>query len=200
MPDPADTLATALVPADVPDDGLTVSRRRFYSVAANALGGLIALVVAVPGVAYLLNPILGRKGDALGGFRQLPVTLGELPVGTPRQFPIIEARDDAWVKYPPEPVGSVWLIRQPEGATEPVLAFTAECPHLGCSINLAADGANFFCPCHNSAFKLDGERLNNTPPRPMDRLEVETPEGPDEPIRVKFQRFRTQSKEKTPLV
>jgi menaquinol-cytochrome c reductase iron-sulfur subunit len=197
---PVDPIATALVPSDVPDDGLTVSRRRFYAVAANALGGLIALVVGIPGIAYLLSPILGKRESEVGEFRELPVTLGELPVGTPRQFPLIEARDDAWVKYPPEPIGAVWLIRQPEGSTEPVLAFTAECPHLGCSINLAADGENFFCPCHNSAFKLDGERLNDTPPRPMDRLEVETPSGPDGRVRVKFQRFRTQSKEKTPLV
>ena len=34
----------------------------------------------------------------------------------------------------------------------------------------------------------------------MDRLEVELTAGDDPEVRVKFQRFRTQSEEKIPLV
>lgn len=183
--------------AGTPDEP-GIRRRNLFVYGANLLGGAMGLALAVPGVAYLLTP-LGRRGRD-GDFRSLPVTLAELPVGVPRQFPIVEERTDAWVKYPAEPVGSVWLVRQPEGARAKVVAFTAECPHLGCAVNLAADGQSFFCPCHASAFRLDGERLNPTPPRPMDTLEVEVPEAEGAPIRVKFRRFRTQSKEKTPLV
>ena len=58
-------------------------------------------------------------------------------MGVPRSFAIIKDRTDAWVKYPSEPVGSVWLVRQPAGAKPEVIAFTAECPHLGCAINLS---------------------------------------------------------------
>ncbi len=180
------------------------SRRRFFEVGTKVLGGLIGLGLAIPGVAYLIDPL--RRKDGPSALRALPVTLAELQVDVPRQFPIVEARSDAWVQYPAEPVGSVWLVKQPEGAAEPVVAFTSECPHLGCAINLNADGRSFLCPCHTSAFKLDGERMNKVPPRSMDRLEVEVPKTADgrfdtaARIRVKFERFRAQSEEKIPRV
>src|SRR5262249_47864248 len=126
--------------------------------------------------------------------------LKQLEVGIPRSFVIFEERQDAWVKYPREPVGSVWLIRQPAGADPQVIALQAECPHLGCAINLAAEGKGFLCPCHTSAFTLDGKPRNQVPPRSMDRLAVELTPGDDPEVRVKFQRFRTQSEEQIPLV
>lgn len=178
------------------------TRRRFFQVGTALMGGVIGLVLAVPGVAFLLDP-LRRKGKA-SGLRDLPVTLAELQVGVPRQFPIVDDFLDAWIQYPPEPVGAVWLVKQPDGSNDPVLAFTAECPHLGCAINLAPDGTKFLCPCHTSAFKLDGERMNKVPPRPMDQLEVEVArnaDGQPDPggrIRVKFERFRSQLQEKIP--
>lgn len=184
------------------------SRRSLFRLGSALLGGFIALVLLVPGAGYLLNPLLPRKkkaagdspGDASDGeFQALPVTLDDLAVGVPREFPIVIKRQDAWVTYPPEPVGTVWLVRQPEGSRAPVLAFTSECPHLGCAIALAADGKGFFCPCHTSSFALDGERLNKVPPRGMDPLEIRLPVSSAEPIRVKYERFRTMSEERTPL-
>ena len=90
------------------------NRRDVFRLGAVALGNLFALALAVPGVRFLLDP-LGKKADE-GDFRVL-TTLGQLPVGEPRSFAIIARRRDAWVQYPEEPVGSVWLVRQPEGAT-----------------------------------------------------------------------------------
>jgi menaquinol-cytochrome c reductase iron-sulfur subunit len=175
-----------------------MNRRDFCRYGTIALGNLVALVLAVPGVAYLLDPL--RHKSRQGGFETL-TRLGQLAVGVPRAFPIIDERQDAWVKYPREPVGSVWLIRQPEGAKDPVIAMTAECPHLGCALNLSADGKSFLCPCHTSNFDFDGKPLNTVPPRAMDRLEVKLSRGndPDSDVQVKFQRFRTQSEEKIPL-
>jgi menaquinol-cytochrome c reductase iron-sulfur subunit len=96
-------------------------------------------------------------------------------------------------------VGTVWLVRQPEGSEQTVVAFTAECPHLGCAIGLGGDGKAFFCPCHQSAFRLDGTPSNAVPPRGMDTLEVEHVKDPAARISVRFERFRTQTREKTPL-
>jgi quinol---cytochrome c reductase iron-sulfur subunit, bacillus type len=181
-----------------PDDRRSeMPRRGFLGLFTVALGGLMGLVLAVPGAAYVLSPLRKRGRD--GQYRTL-THLKELEVGVPQSYAIIEERQDAWVKYPPEPVGSVWLIRQEEGSDPPVIALTAECPHLGCAINLMADGKGFLCPCHTSAFDLDGKPRNQVPPRPMDRLDIELSSGEDPEIRVKFQRFRAQSEEKIPLV
>jgi menaquinol-cytochrome c reductase iron-sulfur subunit len=66
---------------------------------------------------------------------------------------------------------------------------------------LNADGKSFLCPCHTSAFDLQGKRMNQVPPRGMDTLEVAKfdPKDPESLIQVKFQRFRTMSEEKVSL-
>jgi menaquinol-cytochrome c reductase iron-sulfur subunit len=173
-----------------------MNRRDFHRYGTIVLGNLVALTLAVPGVAYLVDPLRRKRKE--GEYRPL-AKLDELPVGVPKSFAIIEERQDAWVKYPPEPIGSVWLVRQPEGSKVPVVAFTAECPHLGCAVNLSADGKNFFCPCHTSSFDFTGKPLNTVPPRGMDTLDVKVTTDADPSVEVRFQRFRTQAEEKIPL-
>lgn len=172
------------------------NRRDLYRYGTFLLGSLIGLVVAVPGVAYILDPL--RRKSAAGALHPLS-RLSQLPVGEPKSFPIAEERLDAWVQYPREPIGLVWLVRQPEGSKEPVLAFQAECPHLGCAVNLTTDRKSFRCPCHDSAFNFQGVPQNAIPPRPMDRLVVELSKETDPEVRVRFERFRAQSEEKIPL-
>jgi menaquinol-cytochrome c reductase iron-sulfur subunit len=176
-----------------------MTRRDFYRHGSFILSALIKLVIAVPAVAFLVSP-LRKKGrdDEQSAFRTL-TSLSQLQVGVPRSFAIIQDQADAWIRYPSEPVGSVWLVRQPAGAKPAVLAFTAECPHLGCAINLSAEGKSFLCPCHTSAFDFTGKPENQVPPRPMDQLDVELTADADPRVRVKFERFRTLAEEKIPL-
>jgi nitrite reductase/ring-hydroxylating ferredoxin subunit len=176
-----------------------MNRRDWFRYGAFGLKSLIALVLAVPGAAYLLTPLLKRRQDD-SEFRRL-ARLGDLIVGQPRSFSIVEEQQDAWVTYPATPVGTVWLVRQPEGSEQPVLALSAECPHLACKIKQSGDGLGFVCPCHASNFSIEGARVNAISPRGMDSLEVEPidPNDPDAEIRVKFQRFRTGTEEKIPL-
>ena len=136
-------------------------------------------MIAVPAIAFLVSPLRKKKTQAGKTPSRSLASLSQLKVGVPRSFAIIQDQTDAWIKYPSEPVGSVWLIRQPAGAKPEVIAFTAECPHLGCAINLSADGKSFLCPCHTSAFNFEGKPENQVPPRPMDRLDVELSAEPD---------------------
>lgn len=177
----------------------SMNRRGLFRLGSWTLAGAIKLAVLVPGVAYLLTPLLRAKGSA-GTFTPL-ARFSDLKEGVPQSFPVVQARKDAWVVYPPEPVGTVWLVRQPAGSKEPVLALSAECPHLACAINLSPDRTEFFCPCHTSSFRFNGERVNQVSPRGMDPLEVE-PFDVDDPnamVRVKFERFRTMISERIPL-
>lgn len=169
-------------------------RRDFYRYGTMILGGVITAVLAIPGVAYVLDP-LGKKRNAVQSFRL--ARLSELQVNVPRSFQIIDERQDAWVKYPKEPVGLVWLVRN---ADDSVTAFQAECPHLGCAISLSADAKSFRCPCHDSAFSFSGTPQNQIPPRPMDSLIVKKSGDTDPDISVTFERFRAQAEEKIPLV
>ena len=169
-------------------------RREFYRFGTVILGTLMTAALAVPGVAYLLDPLRTKRGAA----RTYKLAkLSDLEVHVPRSYQIVDDRQDAWVKYPLESIGRVWLIRQPDNS---VIAFQAECPHLGCAVNLSSDKKMFRCPCHDSAFSFDGTPQNQVPPRPMDRLTVELLAGSDPVVSVQFERFRAQSEEKIPLV
>lgn len=177
-----------------------MNRRDFHRLGSVVLGSLVKLAVGLPAVAFLLTPLRKSKksGAANSDFERL-ANLSQLEVGVPQSFAIVRDITDAWVKYPREPVGSVWVVRQPDGVEPKVIAFTAECPHLGCAINLNPDGDGFFCPCHSSAFDPEGKPRNHVPPRPMDRLEVELTEDADPVVVVRFQRFQPLAEEKIPL-
>ena len=172
------------------------NRRDLYRLGAIALGNLFALALAVPGLKYLLDPL----GKSTGSSDYRPLTrLGQLKVGEPRAFSIIASRQDGWVKYPEEPVGTVWLVRQPDGSTPAVLAFSAECPHLSCPISLAPDHKSFLCPCHSGNFQFNGSRINEVAARGMDSLPVELSSDSDPEVRVKFERYQPQIAERRTL-
>ncbi len=80
------------------------TRRGFFAVASQFLGFLLMLAVAIPGVAFLIDPL--RREPKEGRFRRLPITLNDLVAGDPRSVAVVEERTDAWVKYPAEPVGT----------------------------------------------------------------------------------------------
>ena len=87
---------------------------------------------------------------------------------------MIADREDAWNRYAGQRIGAVYLVRA-AGAEVPT-AFTAKCPHAGCFIGYTHGETEFKCPCHTSAFNLDGSRVRGdeeVSPRDMDELPVE---------------------------
>ena len=110
------------------------SRRGFLSRTGAWILGLFALAVpSALGIAAALNP-LRQKGQGGDFFRV--ASLDALPEdGTPRKFPIIADRRDAWTLFPNEPIGSVWLRRV---GSRDVKAMCVICPHAGCYIGYDA--------------------------------------------------------------
>jgi len=53
---------------------------------------------------------------------------------------------------------------------ETVFALSLVCTHLGCTINVAADGLS--CPCHGSRFDRRGRVLQGPADRPLPMLEL----------------------------
>jgi len=49
----------------------------------------------------------------------------------------------------------VYLVGLEDGPA----ALAARCPHLGCQLEYLPGSAQFRCPCHGSAFGMDGERI-----------------------------------------
>ncbi len=168
----------------------TEERRGFFNkVAATLIGGFVALVPAVSGLAVFLDPLRRKSKDAAF----LPVApLAAVPDdGIPRQFPVIAERVDAWNEST-QPIGAIYLRRMP-GETTPQ-CLTATCPHAGCFVAYDAPTDTFKCPCHNSSFAVDGAIIEPSPsPRGMDTLACEVQQ--DE-ILVKFENFYTGKADK----
>lgn len=161
------------------------ARRGFLAkLAAIACGGLATLTPLAAGLWAFLHP-LGRRSAAA---RFVPVAdLAAIPAdGVPRRFTVVTDRKDAWTGYAAEPVGAVWLRREP--GSDVVQALSATCPHAGCAVEMAAGGTCFRCPCHNSEFTFGGSIVEPSPsPRPMDALDCRVEE--DGGVAVQWQTF-----------
>lgn len=181
-------------------------RRGFFaSFLSVVIGGAITLVPIVTGVIFFFDPVVRKKKSAAGGETgtgspgegYLRVTSeSAIPDdGTPVFQEIRRDVVDAWNTYLDQPVGSVYLRKTEDGT---ISCFSTECPHLGCAVSYveSGDDPGYYCPCHASSFKLNGKRKNETPPRPLDSLDVQVSDDGD--VWVKFQSFKIGVAEKIP--
>ena len=172
----------------------TENRRGFITKAlAVCCGGLATLAPAGAAIWAVLDPL--RRTAGAGSFLRV-ADLANLPDdGQPRQFPVITDRVDAWTGYAAEPIGAVYVKREPGSDT--VEALSATCPHAGCFVEMADANRCFRCPCHNSTFTLDGGIVEPSPsPRTMDSLECQV--GKNGEVAVKWENFYTGIAEKVP--
>ena len=65
--------------------------------------------------------------------------------------------------------GRFYLARQKDGG---FIALSLRCTHLGCSVAWEEKQGRFICPCHSSAFDINGEVLNPPAARPLDYYPV----------------------------
>ncbi len=149
-----------------------------------------AAALLVPGISYLLHPLKRRRGDAGGWWPVADVEAVPAENAMPVAVPVVGEVVDAWTRSPQQRLGTVWLRKKGEGQ---VLALQAECPHLGCSVQLDASRNRFQCPCHESFFDLEGRCTGGPSPRGMDPLAARVRDGK---VEVNFKRFRTQTRDR----
>jgi Rieske Fe-S protein len=159
------------------------SRRSFLGVLSAFGGAVITGILAIPGASYVIDPLL-RSGGKRGRWVKV-AELDGLSSEHPVSVPVVGEQVDAWTRADNVRLGVVWLRRK----GDKVVAFNAECPHLGCKVGYDAAQKHFACPCHESAFSQDGDRLGGPAPRSLDPLETRVVDGK---IEVRFVRFRAQ--------
>jgi Rieske Fe-S protein len=196
----------------LPEELLSDQPRRgfFASSLAIVIGGVVSLAPLVAGLLFFLDPLLRRKsrGDEASGddgFVKVNVTMEQLKESpVPVLVPIISSRVDKWNRYPLQAIGSAYLQLAEDGTT--IMAFNVTCPHLGCAVfyreTPTDKSPEYYCPCHTSAFALDGKKKNVIPPRDLDSLEVKVVKNDEtnaDEIWVKYQDFRATLSEKVPV-
>jgi len=62
------------------------------------------------------------------------------------------------------------LINSSDGK---LLAFSAVCTHLTCTVTYQADTSTMYCPCHNGRFDLAGNVISGPPPAPLEVYQVD---------------------------
>ena len=54
-----------------------------------------------------------------------------------------------------------------------LIAFSAICTHLTCSVVFEEDTNTLLCPCHNGRFDLSGNVVSGPPPAPLESYNIE---------------------------
>ena len=169
-------------------------RRNFFKEGlAAVIGGLVAIVPGLAGLAVWLDP-LRRKAE--GGAKLRVARLAAIPEdGTPVKFSVIADKSDAWNKFSQIPIGAVYLRRKSPTVVE---ALNVICPHAGCFVTYQKDKKDYLCPFHDSRFAIDGTISSPSSPSPrgLDTMDVEVVEGE---VWVKFQNYQAGRKDKVPV-
>jgi len=140
-----------------------MNRRTFYLTCIHGIWVLIGLALAVPAAIYLLWPPRPKKVS--NWIEAGSVT--QLQVKTPEEFVFRRNRVDGW-KVTSEKT-TAWVVKTAENH---VIAFSPQCPHLGCAYHWNSKNQEFLCPCHASTFSLEGAVLTGPAPRALDRFDV----------------------------
>lgn len=74
----------------------------------------------------------------------------------------------------PVEAGRFYLVRLGDGG---FLALYRKCTHLGCAVPYEPTEGKFICPCHGSAFSLNGDVENAPAPRALDLFELRIEDG-----------------------
>lgn len=122
-----------------------ITRRNFLNLSLLA-GGAIALSEAIFVGLRFLAP---KKTDGEFG--------GVFNLGPHDQFPTGSVT--------PVEKGRFYVVRLEDGG---FLAIYRRCTHLGCAVPFEQASQEFVCPCHASAFTMEGDVKNPPAVRPLD--------------------------------
>jgi cytochrome b6-f complex iron-sulfur subunit len=70
--------------------------------------------------------------------------------------------------------GRFYLTRLEDGG---FIALSLRCTHLGCSVEWEEDKKRFICPCHSSAFAMNGDVQNPPAPKALDYYPILVEKG-----------------------
>lgn len=143
-------------------------RRTFLAWVSGAIAAAIGVAVGIPLIGYTVLPALKRRKP---GWNDVGA-VASLQTEIPKEMACIHSVIDGWHKTTTKK--SVWAVKDGKGA---ITIFSPLCTHLGCGYRWEGEQRQFYCPCHNSYFALDGTVLAGPAPRPLDTLPAKIENG-----------------------
>ena len=154
------------------DDETTLDRRGFLAYASVAIGGVVALAATIAGAVFALAPALGTRGARAHDANWSPIP-GAKPdrAAGPTAHRVRVVTDAGWARSRAR--YAVVVDLKVDGTPA---AFSARCPHEGCTVTYRGDDGEYVCPCHASRWTRDGARVSGPTKRGLDPLDVRTNE------------------------
>jgi Rieske Fe-S protein len=143
-----------------------MTRRRAFTVASQALGGVAAAAVALPAIGFAIAPIFHRgkeRWEAVG-------RVDDFNADTYKQvvFTLVPGIGEAGKTTAFVRRGTKQLQEDPNI----YIAISSRCAHVGCPVRFVQASGNFICPCHGGVYDFEGKRIGGPPVRPLDRFQT----------------------------
>jgi menaquinol-cytochrome c reductase iron-sulfur subunit len=151
-------------------EGETVTRRRLMEGGAQLAGGVAIAMIALPSLGFALGPLFEDT--------------------TPTRWQDVGPEDDFNDEtYVPKVVNLVPQVGDAGKTTiyvrtfnpkrdkvikgedsQPYVAISTRCAHLGCPVRYIQASQKFVCPCHGGVYGFQGQVEGGPPVRPLDRF------------------------------
>jgi menaquinol-cytochrome c reductase iron-sulfur subunit len=158
-------------------EGETVTRRRLMEGGVQLAGGVAVAMIALPGLGFALGPLfedtiptrwqdVGPEDD-FNEEAYVPKVINVVPeVGdagkttiyvrtfNPERDKVVKGQD-----------------------SQPYVAISTRCAHLGCPVRYIQASGKFVCPCHGGVYGFEGQVEGGPPVRPLDRFYTRVENG-----------------------
>ncbi|MFQ5453130.1 MAG: ubiquinol-cytochrome c reductase iron-sulfur subunit [Candidatus Zixiibacteriota bacterium] len=130
------------------------NRRSFLEIIIG--GGVLATLGAIiyPVTKYLIPPAAGEA------------KLSQLKLSFTRSDIEAEPKKAKYFKYGRE-MGIIFLNEKND-----LMALSATCTHLDCTVQHRPDLGIIWCSCHNGRYSMDGNNISGPPPAPLKSFAV----------------------------
>ncbi|MGZ8512767.1 MAG: QcrA and Rieske domain-containing protein [Candidatus Limnocylindria bacterium] len=147
-------------------EGESMSRRRAFTVAGQAIGGLAGAIIVLPAVGFAVAPIFEKPDELWESVG--PPSRFTIETYKPVVFTIVEGIGEAGKTTAFVRRGAEEREEDPDS----FIAISTRCAHLGCPVNYVAAAKNFVCPCHGGVYDFQGKVIGGPPVRPLDRFQT----------------------------
>ena len=132
-----------------------MNRRNFFEKFVGALFGGTVLAFVAPALAYLFpNRNFGATGREFSEASGQIIPANTIPEGGSRVGML---------------AGKPAIVLRRDGE---IMALSAICTHLGCTVSFNATANQFLCPCHGCKYDHEGNVVAGPPPEPLERLNI----------------------------
>ena len=130
--------------------------------------------MAAAAFRFLRPRAAGLTGEAADGVWRTVAPAAELTGETPLLRKVAFEQLAGWTTRSEERTVFVLPARERQ---QPRRVVSAICPHEGCEVEWRAEERDFFCPCHDSRFALDGALLTGPAHRGLEELPARVENG-----------------------